>query len=488
LKRPVYYSHDDVTVLDIIDAPVWIFDIEQHCIWWANRAAIKFWLADSLDDLLRRDFSSDSPTVRKRLRLIVDNAAPGSTIHETWTLYPRGQSISVPLTLTPVLVGAEQHDAIVIEASPFDAKALETVDRRLVEASRYTDIMITYITMDGGVISMNPSALEAFGPTANSAKKAVSFYDWFMEPASVRNLVQRCIAGEEPTSELESQTLHGRHWHRVSLRFARDPLTGESCIVAIEEDISDLKQAVVDLEELNTSLVAANKAKSEFLSSMSHELRTPLNSILGFSQLLDDDPEDPITPRHKRYVQHILDNGNHLLSLIDQVLDLSRIEAGKLVTNLTDVPIATMVTECMAMSKSLADGQGVQVRFTEEDAQNLTYRADVLQFRQVLLNLLSNAIKFNHQGGVVTIATERKEGRIRLTISDTGVGIPAEKLMDVFEPFNRLGFEASQIQGTGIGLSIAKRLIDVMGGSIGASSEHRVGSTFWIELPTASPE
>ena len=102
--------------------------------------------------------------------------------------------------------------------------------------------------------------------------------------------------------------------------------------------------------------------------------------------------------------------------------------------------------------------------------------------------LLSNAIKFNHQGGVVTIATERKEGRIRLTISDTGVGIPAEKLMDVFEPFNRLGFEASQIQGTGIGLSIAKRLIDVMGGSIGASSEHRVGSTFWIELPTASPE
>jgi PAS domain S-box-containing protein len=234
------------------------------------------------------------------------------------------------------------------------------------------------------------------------------------------------------------------------------------------------------------ALRAASQAKSEFLSSMSHELRTPLNSILGFSQLLADDPDDPLSARHQRYVQQVLDNGEHLLALINQVLDLSKIEAGKVPVKIEDVDLSAMLQDCVAMSKPQADERNIKIDIGRDEKSIDACRADTLQLRQVLLNLISNAIKYNEDRGTVTIEVSRHAPEIvRISVADTGAGIPEDLQKHIFEPFNRLGRETSNIQGSGIGLTIAKELVELMGGNIGFSSRSG-GSTFWIELPATA--
>jgi PAS domain S-box-containing protein len=234
------------------------------------------------------------------------------------------------------------------------------------------------------------------------------------------------------------------------------------------------------------ALRAASQAKSEFLSSMSHELRTPLNSILGFSQLLADDPDDPLSARHQRYVQQVLDNGEHLLALINQVLDLSKIEAGKVPVKIEDVDLSAMLQDCVAMSKPQADERNIKIDIGRDEKSIDACRADTLQLRQVLLNLISNAIKYNEDRGTVTMKVSRHAPEIvRISVADTGAGIPEDLQQHIFEPFNRLGRETSNIQGSGIGLTIAKELVELMGGNIGFSSGFG-GSTFWIELPATA--
>ena len=228
----------------------------------------------------------------------------------------------------------------------------------------------------------------------------------------------------------------------------------------------------------------ASQAKSEFLSSMSHELRTPLNSILGFSPLLGRLPSDPLSDRHQRHVQQILDNGKHLLNLIDQVLDLSRIESRETPMLIEDISVRAMIENCVAISMPLVQDAKIEMTVEDFGPKDLACRADEMQLRQVLLNLLSNAIKYNVNSGKVTVsAAARDDGVVRITIADTGHGISEENKSHLFEPFNRLGRESSNVPGTGIGLSIAKRLIKGMGGDIGADTEVGKGSTFWVELP-----
>lgn len=219
---------------------------------------------------------------------------------------------------------------------------------------------------------------------------------------------------------------------------------------------------------------------------MSHELRTPLNSILGFSQLLADDPDDPLSARHQRYIQQVLDNGEHLLALINQVLDLSKIEAGKVPVKIEDVDLSAMLQDCVAMSKPQADERNIKIDIGRDEKSIDACRADTLQLRQVLLNLISNAIKYNEDRGTVTIEVSRHAPEIvRISVADTGAGIPEDLQQHIFEPFNRLGRETSNIQGSGIGLTIAKELVELMGGNIGFSSRSG-GSTFWIELPATA--
>jgi len=231
---------------------------------------------------------------------------------------------------------------------------------------------------------------------------------------------------------------------------------------------------------------AANKAKTEFLSSMSHELRTPLNAIMGFGQLLSTDPDQPLTESQQESTAHILHGGKHLLELIDQVLDLAKIEAGKLDITIEAFSPGAILTQ--ALSTAVIISQRYNVTVKSELPDDLpSIQGNETRLYQILLNLLSNAIKYNKEGGTATLAckTVKTEQVLHITISDNGPGIPADRQHELFEPFHRLGHEKLAIEGTGIGLTISKHLIELMNGKIGFESTAGVGSCFWVDLPLA---
>ncbi len=232
---------------------------------------------------------------------------------------------------------------------------------------------------------------------------------------------------------------------------------------------------------------AANKAKTEFLSSMSHELRTPLNAIMGFSQLMATDSDQPLTECQQESTTHILNGSKHLLELIDQVLDLAKIEAGKLNITIEDFSPEAVMTQAVNMAQAISHRFGVTVK-SELASGELPYiKGNETRLYQILLNLLSNAIKYNRKEGVATLRCKTMERKqmLRISVSDNGLGIPEERQHELFQPFHRLGHEKLAIEGTGIGLTISKHLIELMGGTIGFESKAGVGSCFWVDLPLA---
>jgi len=233
---------------------------------------------------------------------------------------------------------------------------------------------------------------------------------------------------------------------------------------------------------------AANRAKSEFLASMSHELRTPLNAVLGFAQMLKIDPRTTLTRNQKEHLDSILTGGNHLLDLVNEILDLAKIEADQLDLSLEDVNAYEIAVECMDLTRPLGDARGIEI-IDQTTAGPWPYlRTDRMRLKQVLLNLLSNAIKFNKDGGSVTLeGPEAAGGFLRISVTDSGIGIAEKDHANVFMMFQRLGADPMKArEGTGIGLTVAKHLVEKMAGRIGFQSKEGVGSTFWLELPLVS--
>ena len=234
-----------------------------------------------------------------------------------------------------------------------------------------------------------------------------------------------------------------------------------------------LRRASVEAER-------SSEAKSEFLSRMSHELRTPLNAILGFAQLLELDelPEEQASS-----VDQIQIAGRHLLALINEVLDISRIEAGRLSLSAEPVAVSDVLDEVTTLLAPVAEAAGVQLAVRSDPARALRVRADRKRLLQILLNLGSNAVKYNHRGGSVAFRTVAcADGRVRFEVRDTGPGIPPEQQGQLFVPFSRLGAERSAVEGTGVGLALSKQLVELMGGTIGVESTPGHGSAFWVEL------
>ncbi len=236
----------------------------------------------------------------------------------------------------------------------------------------------------------------------------------------------------------------------------------------------------------NAKFVAerANLAKSDFLSNMSHELRSPLNAILGFTQLIDSGSPLP-TPGQKASIDQILRAGWYLLELINEILDLALIESGKMSLSQESMSLADVLDDCHAMIEPQASKRGIRVVFPRFD-DAVFVKADQTRVKQVFINLLSNAIKYNRDGGQVEVTCSAAgEERLRISVRDTGLGLPPQDLAQLFQPFNRLGQQAGAEEGTGIGLVVSKRLVELMGGSIGVESTVGVGSVFWIELHSA---
>jgi len=255
----------------------------------------------------------------------------------------------------------------------------------------------------------------------------------------------------------------------------------------------DLEQRVA---ERTTQLAAAkdeaeraSRAKSDFLSSMSHELRTPMNAILGFSQLLQYDSAHPLSVDQRENVQEIRRAGNHLLELINEVLDLARIEAGRLELVLEAVPVMQLAQECVNLMRPMAEQAGLKLSLETTLPEGSAVKADWLRLRQALINLLSNAIKYNSPAGSVSLTCAVEgSGGVRLTVRDTGRGITPEQMTRLFQPFERLEEGRYNTEGTGIGLALTKRLVEAMGGQVGVESVPGESSTFWIKLPLAMPQ
>ena len=277
------------------------------------------------------------------------------------------------------------------------------------------------------------------------------------------------------------RTPSGRH---LEVRTRRGP---DGVSVRTYSDVTDYVEAQRALTEARDEAERANRAKSHFLSSMSHELRTPMNAILGFGQLLQSDPRQPLTPQQARYVHEILRGGQHLLSLINEVLDLAQVETGKLRISLEPVRVADVLHECVALLKPLADDSGITVALAEGSAGDALVSADRTRFKQVLLNLLSNAIKYNRSGGRVRISCSAGADSVRIAVADDGPGIDGGQRARLFQAFERLGAAHTAVEGAGLGLALSKRLVDAMRGEIGLDSEAGQGSTFWVRLPRARP-
>jgi PAS domain S-box-containing protein len=295
-------------------------------------------------------------------------------------------------------------------------------------------------------------------------------------------LVFKASRGIEDIYELTYFRKDGSRFPAVvsvtALRDAHDAIIG---YLLIGTDNSVRKQVESELHDAMAVAKKANLAKTEFLSNMSHELRSPLNAILGFAQLMESDAT-PQTTTQKESTGQILQAGWYLLNLINEILDLAMVESGKLQLSLEPMSVGEVMLECQTMIEPQAQKYGINMSFCQL-AKPLFVRADRTRVKQILINLLSNAIKYNHAGGAVVVeCAASSPERIRISVKDTGQGLSSDKLVQLFQPFNRLGQEAGGEEGTGIGLVMTKRLVELMGGVIGVKSSFGVGSVFWVEL------
>jgi PAS domain S-box-containing protein len=280
------------------------------------------------------------------------------------------------------------------------------------------------------------------------------------------------------------------YWESIAVSPAKNAAGETADVLIVKNDISDKKNSEEALLRAKLGAEAANRAKSQFLASMSHELRTPLNAILGFAQMLAMNIDHSLSARHSSYVDNIVAAGNHLLDLVNDILDLARVEADRMPLELEVVDLNALVRDCVDLTRTVADARGIAVHDEIGTGPEISVAADRLRLKQVLLNLMSNAVKYNRDGGRIELdCRQAEDGMIRISVTDTGLGISRRDNDSVFEMFHRLNADPTLAQdGTGIGLTVSKILVERMDGRIGFDSEEGKGSTFWLELPSRLPE
>jgi PAS domain S-box-containing protein len=377
------------------------------------------------------------------------------------------------------------------------------LDQRLRDQQFYTRSLIesnidALMTTDpAGIITDVNKQMEALTDCTRDELIGAPFKSYFTDPERAEAGIKLVLDAKKVTDyELTARARDGKETvvsYNATTFYDRDrKLQG---VFAAARDVTErkrldrvLQEQNVELESAKSAAEKANLAKSDFLSSMSHELRTPLSAILGFAQLIESGSPPPTTAQ-KRSVGQILKAGWYLLDLINEVLDLALIESGKLSVSLEPVSLADVMLECQAMIEPQAKKRGIGMTFPRFEIPYFV-SADRTRVKQVLINLLSNAVKYNKLDGTVVVdCIASSSGRIRIGVTDSGEGLTAEKIAQLFQPFNRLGKEASGEEGTGIGLMVSKRLVEVMGGAIGVESTVGTGSVFWIDLDlTPEPE
>jgi PAS domain S-box-containing protein len=347
-----------------------------------------------------------------------------------------------------------------------------------------------------GIITDVNKQMEALTGCTRDELIGAPFKNYFTDPERAEASIKLVLSEKKVTNyELTARARDGKETvvsYNATTFYDRDrTLQG---VFAAARDVTErkrfeqaLQESNVELESAKSAAEKANLAKSDFLSNMSHELRSPLNAILGFAQLMESDSPSPTNSQAESIAQ-ILQAGWHLLKLINEILDLAVIESGRVSLSPESVSLAEIMSECQAMMEPQAQQRGICMTFPQfDDDAPLFVKADRTRLKQIIINLLSNAIKYNQeQGTVVVDCTASAPDRIRISVADTGAGLPPEKLAQLFQPFNRLGQEAGAVAGTGIGLVVTKRLAELMEGTLGVESTVGVGSVFWCDLISAA--
>jgi PAS domain S-box-containing protein len=339
---------------------------------------------------------------------------------------------------------------------------------------------------DRRVTYVSPNIERLFGLTETDAL-APGFLGKRIHPEDLPRFagaMTRLTEGVSEQETLEYRFNHGDgtyRWISVDLAGENDETGLPVAVLAYTVNVDDRRRADDARREAQEAAEAANRAKSAFLSRMSHELRTPLNAVLGFGQLLD---VEELTDNQRDSVGQILKAGRHLLALINEVLDISRIEAGELALSPEPVLISDLIEEAVDLMKPAVNERGIQLVVERSGVCDCYVLADRQRTKQILLNLLSNAVKYNRHRGTIALSCQQlTDSRVSVSVADTGHGIAGERLGLLFIPFERLGAEGSDVEGTGIGLALSKRLAEAMGGSLAATSTLGQGSTFTVELP-----
>ena len=366
--------------------------------------------------------------------------------------------------------------------------ALRDSQQRLRNILDHTPIGVAYTDTDGRIREANPKLREMLGQDGErlTGKHIADLLhpDDRQAESEVR---ARLLAGEVPMARWRLRCLaaDGRMlWAQVGVSALRDVQSQARRMVWVIEDITE-HLALEEAQRAQRGAEAANQAKSEFLSRMSHELRTPLNAMLGFTQLLELDRRQPMTQHQLEWTGQIRQAGWHLLHMINDTLDLARIESGHVELHMQTLDLADVVAAASALLAQNAGKHGVKIDVRLFDQARLVL-GDPTRVKQILTNLLSNAIKYNVEGGRVLVGSHiNASGMVALEVSDTGPGMESAQLAQLFQPFNRLGRESGPVEGTGIGLVISLRLAELMGGTLRARSSHGEGSTFILELPRA---
>jgi PAS domain S-box-containing protein len=376
------------------------------------------------------------------------------------------------------------------------------LDQRLRDQQFYTRSLIEsnidaiMTTNPAGIITDVNKQMEALTGCTRDELIGAWFKNYFTDPGRAEASIKQVLREKKITNyELTARARDGKTTvvsFNATTFYDRDrKLEG---VFAAARDVTERKRLDQALQEQNVELKRAraaaekaNLAKSAFLSSMSHELRSPLNAILGFAQLINSDSPPP-TPSQATSIDQILHAGWYLLELINEILDLAQIESGKLALSLEPTSLAEVMLECQAMIEPQGQKRSIKMTFPQFDFPCFV-RADRTRLKQVLINLLSNAIKYNQPDGTVVVDVDRRctPEHTRVSVRDSGAGLPPDMLMQLFQPFNRLGQERNSTEeGTGIGLVMSKRLVELMGGEIGVESTVGLGSVFWFELNSAS--
>lgn len=397
-----------------------------------------------------------------------------------------GYELNLVASAGNAFLKASEDHLIRLEQTEYALRASEEHLRTVVGTA--VDAIVT-IDRNGIIQSFNAAAVNTFNYSlndviGNNVKMLMpepdrSAHDGYLSAHHKTGISKIIGIGREVVGRRKNGD-HFPMWLAVSRTESADQLGFTSII----RDISAEKEAATKVRMAKEAADQANRAKSEFLSSMSHELRTPMNAILGFSQLLDSNPREPLSPSQKEYIGLILRSGDHLLDLIKQVLELSKIEAGHLDVSFEQVSVCPLLEECAQSMEHRASRLNISLACHCPEGGIAYAWTDPIRLRQVLLNLLSNAVKYNSEDGSVAVNCRvMGDNMIRISVTDTGPGIPESKHENLFKPFDRLGREAGQIEGTGIGLTITSKLVVALGGKIDFKSTEGKGSTFWVDLP-----